>query len=59
MEEIAMDNKRKSRRADKPCQVNWVPKPDPAAESEFWLLYLKLALEVMVEAGGGDQEKPK
>ena len=51
-----MENKRKPRRAEKPCRVNWVHKPDPAAEGEFWLLYLKLALEVMVEAKGRDHE---
>lgn len=54
-----MENKRKPRRAEKPCQVSWVHTPDPAAESDFWLLYLKLALEVMVEAKGRDTEGPK
>ena len=45
--------KRNSERAKKPCQVNWVHHPDPTAEDEFWRLYLKLALEALVEAQHG------
>ncbi len=51
-----MENKRKPRRAEKPCQVSWVHSPDPTAEAEFWRLYLKLALEAMVEGQNAPKE---
>lgn len=52
-----METKTKPKKPAKLCQVTWRHEPDPAAEDEFWRLYLKLALEAMVEAKG--QERPR
>jgi hypothetical protein len=51
-----MKEKRKPRKTEKPCQVTWTHSPDPAAENEFWRLYLKLTLEVMIALQDGRQE---